>query len=530
MEEPQRLSPEGESELRAVVASGRLETLQWPQFGDYKTELGEFYRSAGYTLAWVRDSRPTAKALAVIELLQAADNEGLFAKDYDKPLWEERLESLALPGRPASEPALLRFDLALTICTMRYILDRHLGRINPRLFHSTFDVDADIRSPLDFLRVRVVSAADVAAALSSVEPPFPAYRRLVKAVQRYKELAGQDDGEPLPAFTIPIKPGDHYSGVPRLTRLLVSLGDLPPQAASDTDLYAGTLVKAVKRFQRRHGLAPDGALGPKTLRQLNTPLGQRLRQLRLTLERWRWLPPRHSRPPIIVNIPGFRLYAGDLPPQKVVVGKAFKHQTPVFASLLTELVFRPPWNVPMSIQRRELVRLIGKDPSYLEEQGFDVLDNEGALVSSGPVSAEILERLRKGRLFLRQRPGPGNALGLVKFLMPNTHSIYLHGTPSRRGFKIPRRDLSHGCIRVDDPEALAAWVLRDQPEWTAERIRAAMDGEKTLTVKLAEPTPVLIQYGTAMVQENGVVLFFDDIYDRDAAEGAAFEQLARPAR
>ena len=151
--------------------------------------------------------------------------------------------------------------------------------------------------------------------------------------------------QPLPATVDPVRPGDRYSGVPRLTRLLKLLGDMPPKAASDPKIYKGALVKAVKRFQRRHGLAPDGQLGEQTLSQLNTPLAQRLRQLRLTLERWRWLPHRFARPPILVNIPEFRLYAGDLPPQKVVVGMAFEHQTPVFASRLTEVIFRPPWNV-----------------------------------------------------------------------------------------------------------------------------------------------------------------------------------------
>ncbi|PIS47346.1 MAG: hypothetical protein COT17_03950 [Elusimicrobia bacterium CG08_land_8_20_14_0_20_51_18] len=213
------------------------------------------------------------------------------------------------------------------------------------------------------------------------------------------------------------------------------MGDLSPQAVSDTELYTGPLVEAVKRFQRRHGLAPDGRLGERTFRQLNTPLSQRLRQLMLTLERWRWLPRSFSRPPIIVNIPEFRLSAGDAPSQKVVVGIAFKHETPVFASRLTEVIFRPPWNVPMSIQLSELVPEIEKNPAYLEKNGFEVIDGKNLVLSSGAVSAAVLDRLREGRLYLRQRPGPNNSLGLVKFLIPNNHSVYLHGTPSRRGFR-----------------------------------------------------------------------------------------------
>ncbi|HBB66540.1 MAG: hypothetical protein A2X28_07995 [Elusimicrobia bacterium GWA2_56_46] len=527
--EPQRLSAGGEAELRGIVAAGRLEMLHWPQFGGYQAEIGEFYRSGGYTLNWVRNSKPTPTARAVIKRLQAADNEGLLGQDYDSSLWPGRLLELELPGSPPSESRLLRFDLALTICAMRYILDLRLGRINPQPFRAAVDFEPDVHGPSDFLRKRIISARDLESAFSAVEPQFPSYRRLVHAVQLYAELAARDDGEQLPSEKLPVRPGDRYSGVPRLARLLRLLGDLPPRAVPGRELYNGPLVKAVKHFQRRHGLPPDGILGERTLRQLNTPLEQRLRQLRLTLERWRWLPHQFPRPPIRVNIPEFRLYAGDEPSQKVVVGMAFEHQTPVFSSRLTEVIFRPPWNVPASIQQSELVPEIEKDPAYLKKHDFEVIDGRGNVVSTGEISGAVLAQLRDGILYLRQRPGPKNSLGLVKFLMSNKHSVYIHGAPSKRGFWGSRRDLSHGCIRVMDPEALAAWVLRDRPEWTPERIRKAMEGTETLTVKLTEPIPVLIQYGTAAVAENGEVRFFDDIYSRDTAEGAAFEERSRTA-
>lgn len=525
---PQRLSAGGEQELLRLVAGGRLETLQEPGFAEYRSEIGAFYRSGGYALAWVRDARPTATARAVIELLRTAENEGLLARDYDGPLWADRLEALE-SAAPPEEPELLSFDLGLTVCAMRYILDLHLGRINPRPAEPVVEAGPEPQDPADFLREKVVPAGDVAAALAALEPQFPAYRRLVEAVQRYRELAARDDGEVLPAGPVPVRPGQLYAGAPRLGRLLGLLGDLPAEAETEPELYSGELVEAVKRFQSRHGLAPDGVLGEQTLRQLNTPLDARLRQLRLTLERWRWLPHTFRRPPIRVNIPEFRLYAGDLPDQSVVVGMSFEYQTPVFASLLSEVVFRPPWNVPLSIQFRELVPALEKDPAYLSKHGYEVTNGGDVVVSSGPVTEEILQRLRDGLLHLRQRPGPGNALGLVKFHMRNSHSVYLHGTPSRRGFRQSRRDLSHGCIRVEDPLALAAWVLRDQPEWTGETLRAAMEGGGTVTVRLAEPVPVLIQYGTAAVTEDGEVRFFEDIYGRDAAEAEAFERRARLA-
>jgi len=525
--EPQRLSARGKSELLGIIAAGRLETLQWPEFGDYQAELGEFYRAGDYALAWVRGSRPTVKARAIIKLLRTADEKGLLPQDYDGSRWKARLIQLDQPFRRANESRLVRFDAALTICAMRYILDLHLGRINPRPFRAAIDGEPDIRGPSDFLLKRVVPAQDVPAAFSAVEPPFPPYRRLIGALQRYKELSGLDDGGRLPASKRPIRPGANYPGVPRLARLLRLLGDLPGPAGPAPGLYTGELVGAVKRFQRRHGLAPDGIIGAQTLNQLNTPLSRRLDQLRLNLERWRWLPRNFSRPPIIVNIPEFRLYAGDGKPQKVMVGMAFEHQTPVFASLLTAVTFRPPWNIPLSIQQKEMVKEIEKDASYLEKHDMEAVDGADTVVSSGPVTTEVLGRLREGLLSLRQRPGPGNSLGLVKFVMPNAYDVYLHGTPAKQGFWEPRRDLSHGCIRIEDPARLAAWLLRGQAGWTPKRILATMAGKETVTVKIAEPVPVLIQYGTAVADEDGEVRFFDDIYGRDAAEEAAFEKRSR---
>lgn len=522
--EPQRLSAAGETELRGLVGSGRLESLNRPEFGAYQAEISGFYASGGYALNWVRNSRPTAAARSVTKRLQAAEDEGLPARDYDGGVWADRLAALELPGRHPTESLLLRFDLALTVSAMRYLLDLRQGRINPEPLNAEADLGPGIRGPAAFLRERVLASTDAAAAFSAAEPPFASYRRLVNALQRYRELAGMDDGGLLPVPRFPVRPGSYYGGLPRLAGLLRLLGDLPIPAAAEKNVYTGSLVTAVRHFQRRHGLTPDGVLGARTLRQLNTPLEQRLLQLRLALERWRWLPHRFSRPPVLVNIPEFRLYAGDEPPQKVVVGKAFGHETPVFASRMTEVVFRPPWNVPLSIQLAELVPDIKKDAAYLQKHDFDVLDGKDAVVSTGAVSAGVLARLEEGKLFLRQRPGPKSSLGLVKFQMTNKHSIYIHGTPSRGGFSETRRDLSHGCIRVRDPGALAAWVLRDRPGWTPARIKAAMYGKETVTVKLTDPVPVLIQYGTAAVGEDGEVRFFEDIYSRDEVEGAAFER------
>jgi murein L,D-transpeptidase YcbB/YkuD len=249
-------------------------------------------------------------------------------------------------------------------------------------------------------------------------------------------------------------------------------------------------------------------------------LSQRVEQIKVTLERWRWLPHEFDRPPIVVNIPEFRLYAaneeyGTAFSMKVVVGRSYQHRTPVFAAELKSVIFRPYWNVPLDIQRKELLREVRKDPGYLTKHSYEIVDAKGNVVSDGSVSEEMRKPLYSGKLAIRQKPGAENSLGLVKFDLPNKYDVYMHGTPATQLFSRSRRDFSHGCIRVEDPVELAAWVLRDKPEWNRDRILAAMNGDSTLRVSLAESIPVLILYGTAIVTDSGEVHFFDDIYGYD---------------
>jgi murein L,D-transpeptidase YcbB/YkuD len=377
----------------------------------------------------------------------------------------------------------------------------------------------------------MVEALDIDAVVETIEPPFPAYRRTRAALDKYLELARQDDGELLPVPAKPVLPGDSYSGMPRLTKLLQLLGDLREQdrAISTEMIYEGNLVDAVKRFQLRHGLDPSGRIDTPTIKQLNTPLGRRVMQLKLTLERWRWLPHEFARPPVVVNIPAFRLYVVNDEYEaafsmKVVVGKAYRHKTPAFADEIKSVIFRPYWNVPLSIQRNEIVPQIGKDPSYLERNSYEILDRSGSVVSDGAVDQELMEDLRSGKLALRQKTGPDNSLGLIKFEFPNRYDVYMHDTPAKALFSRSRRDFSHGCIRVEDPVKLAEWILRDEPEWTPETIRAAMNGEETIQAKIKNPIPVLIVYGTAIAQENGEVYFYNDIYGYDAELERALTQ------
>ena len=290
--------------LRGIVAAGRLADLKWPDFADYQGDLRSFYEAGDYALAWSLNGQPTAQARELIGILQQADGKGLDAEDYDASRWAGRLPGLGQPDAAA------RFDAALSVGLMRYVSDLHVGRINPDHFKFKLATRSSSVDLPQFLRQLAIGGSDLRAQLELVEPPFPGYRRTQAALRRYLELAHQDSGAPLPVPAKAVDPGSPYAGVPSLAQLLRQLGDLPADATVPPgDLYQEPLVAAVQRFQERHGLTADGRLGAQTLRQLNTPLPVRIEQLRLTLERWRWLPHEFPQPPVVVNIPEFRLRA-----------------------------------------------------------------------------------------------------------------------------------------------------------------------------------------------------------------------------
>ena len=515
-----------QADIQNLVTSGNLEGMRWPNFGDYRTALQKFYEPTGYAPAWVHGSQPVPQALSLIEVLRNAGKKGFDPEDYDASRWEERIRSLK---DSLSASALARFDVAVSVCTMRYVSDLRIGRINPQHFNFGLSVERKKYDLATFLRDQILTAPDLQAVLDEVEPPFAGYRRTEQALARYIELARNDDGEKLPEVKKPIDPGQSYAGVPRLVRFLRLVGDLPADAVlpGDPQTYDGAVVDAVKHFQRRHGLEADGRLGPATIKQLNVSLQDRVLQLRLTLERWRWLPADFSAPPIIVNIPDFRLRALDednkvVMDMRVVVGKAMRTQTPVFTRDMTYVVLRPYWNVPPGILRSEIVPAIQRDRSYIARKNYEVTTQDGKVVTAGEISDEVLAQLRAGKLTVRQTPGPSNALGLIKLIFPNEHNVYLHSTPSQSLFSRSRRDFSHGCIRVEKPAELAAWVLRNNPGWTLEKVQEGMqNGKDDVTVNLVKRVPVFIVYGTALAYENGEVHFTDDIYGHDAKLAAA---------
>ena len=352
------------------------------------------------------------------------------------------------------------------------------------------------------------------------------YERTSQVLNHYRNLAAEDDGAVLPATEEPLEPGEYYAEVPRLIRLLTRIGDLPPGAVpADSEVYQGALVEAVKTFQSRHGLNPDGRVDKTTLEQLNTPLRVRVRQLELALERLRRRPYDPARPAIVLNLPEFRLRAfggttaAGLDPEldmKVVVGDP-EHRTPVLLSQLNVVIFCPYWTVPVSIQHNELLPEIRRDPSWVSANHFELVTKQGVVAEDGAVSEDMLSKIGTGELSLRQKPGPKNTLGLVKFGFPNEYGVYMHDTSARWLFAQVRRDLSHGCIRLEQPEALAEWVLRGQAGWSRDRVVEAMHGTEPIAVKVKCPIQVVTTYSTAVVVENGDVHFFPDIYGEDTA-------------
>jgi murein L,D-transpeptidase YcbB/YkuD len=507
--------------LRGIVDSGRNADLRWPDFTPYKAEVAKLYETNGYSLRWVQDGRVRPQGLAVIELLQKADAKGLDPEDYDGSRWQGRL--LKLEQKP-SEQDLVSFDTALTVSAMRYIRAIHCGRVNPKEFKFELDMEGKQLPLADFIQTQVVNAADPAVEIQKLEPPFLGYRKLLALLPVYEGYAKQNDGPKLSTVTKTVRPGQTYAGVVSLGRFLKTIGDIPASAQLDPNgtTYDGALVAGVKHYQDRHGETPTGNLDARTISELNTPPARRIRQIKLTLERWRWLPHSFPQPPVVVNLPEFRVRAmnpdGTIAFYKnVIIGKAYGHKSPVFEKEIQYVVFRPYWEVTPSIQRNEIVPHILKDANYISKNHFEVVTPKGEVVTDNQVSSEVLEGIRSLHLMVRQKPGETNSLGLVKIIFPNPDNVYLHGTDAPGLFTQDIRDFSHGCIRVEKPEDLVAWVLRNNPGWNLERVKATMNGEKNnLQVNLVTRIPVLIVYGTATVNEENQIRFFDDIYGYDA--------------
>ena len=479
--------------------------------------------STAGTLLWTPNGLLTSSAAAVLAEMRDAEKYGLRSRDYGSDTLLARAAAL---GSNSGAQALTALDGDISHAVARFVTHLHSGRISPRAVGHDLDVPHGTVDGAVAVHALAQSGAPLAV-LADYEPAFHHYELLRDALSRYRALAAAGDGAPLPASGRPsVKPGESYAGMPALRARLAQLGDLEKSALTS---QSGNLLDAVTsmallRFQIRHRLDIDGALGPATIDALNVPLSKRVRQIEFALERSRWLPSRLASPPIIVNIPQFELFAfrttedreADILIMDVVVGKVFpQNNTPVFVSDMRQVVLRPFWDVPRSILVGELLPQIKGNPNWVANSGFEIVRGQGDDGTVVPQNAESVAALESGELRLRQKPGPRNALGNAKFLFPNRYNVYLHDTPSQGAFAQSRRAASHGCVRVVDPPALARHVLRNNPEWTPERIEAAMNADTGTRITLAQPIRVFLIYATALALEDGRVLFFEDIYHHD---------------
>ena len=509
--------------LQALTGQPQLTLLRWPNFSDYQADVKTFYDDRNYELAWSRDGKPTPAATGFIQAFQGAAAKGLRPEDYDAGRWQQRLSKLA--GK--NDDAIAQFDVAMTVNVMRFISDLRIGRVNPSHFSFALDTQKKKYSLPEFLSDEAVDAEDVSKLITEVEPDSDEYRAIEAALAQYLKLDQQQKAagpvQDLPAPPKALKPGDRYPAAAALRARLAFEGDLDPGSGQPDAVFDQTLSDAVKSYQSHHGLPPDGKLTPATVASLNVPMSTRVAQLQNSLERWRWLPDPYLKARLMVNLPEFVLrgYSPDHQPEftmRVVVGKVVgEHKTPVFAHMMKYLIFRPYWNVPVDIVKKELVPHMQASPGYLEAKNYEVTNSKGD-VQTG----YSLDRVEHGGLLVREKPGPKNSLGLVKFMFPNQYDIYLHSTPQTSLFDRNRRDFSHGCVRVQKPEDLAAWVLNGQNDkdgepWDLQKVTDAMQtGEDNKQVNLKTQLPIVIFYLTARVGDDGKVDFFDDIYGYDA--------------
>ena len=355
-------------------------------------------------------------------------------------------------------------------------------------------------------------------------PPTQALRA---ALRRYSALAAEEARVSTVRAGLPLQPGARSPDIAPLRARLALWGDLDGAAAAARgDVLDRPLVDALRHFQARHGLASQRSLDADTVAALNTSAADRVRQIALNLERWRWQPPAPPGRSVLVNIPTFELHAyadgGEALAMRVITGRP-DSPTPVFGQDMTAVVFSPYWSVPTNIALDETMPAVLSDRSYLRRMNLEVLRGEEVVDP-----ARVDWRRERGRLSFRQRPGAGNALGLVKFLLPNSFNVYLHDTPSKALFLRPVRALSHGCVRLEKPEALARWVLEGVPGWTPQRIVAAMRAGRERAVSLPEAIPVGIVYFTVWVDADGTVEFRPDVYRHDAAQAPLLQSPAPP--
>jgi len=466
-------------------------------------ELRHFYNSRNYQFAWFTEDGLAEHTPVywnrLSRYLQVTKDSTLYNKNLFAYM-QQVLEDHSPAEVNNKETALA--ELSLTRNFFNYAEKAYEGILNPKEMQWHIP-----RKKVDAITLLDSLVRTQELSLSDIEPLSQGYKALQKELLRYYSLQKEETWAPISlSGKKAYRTGDKGPVVTALKQRLAALGDL--DQLDTASHYNEVVTNAVKRFQQRHGLKPDGVVGPKALQALNTPVETRIQQLLINMERQRWLPQQQGKQ-IVANIPEFKLHiyenGREVFSTDVVVGKAAT-RTVVFADELKYIVFSPYWNLPRSIVRNEVLPAMERNPSYLKQQNMEITGYSNGL----PV--------------IRQKPGKGNALGAVKFLFPNQYSIYFHDTPAKSLFNRQKRAFSHGCIRLQKPFEMAQYLLKGRREWTDERIRQAMNSHSEKWVTLEESIPVFIIYLTAWVDQNGTLNFRDDIYGHDRKMAAKLFQ------
>jgi len=491
-----------------------LSTLNEDNAGDIAL-LFQFYIERDMAPVWLSDDAPTERAREVLRILEASRYDGLNPDNYDikeirRLISSDRSDDLA------------ELDLRLSLSLMQFVADLGSGRTEP----STLDPELFVY-PQDVDKAKAIKAAaeaeNIRVFVGGYRPRQVEYWRLKGVLASYRAIA-RAGGWPVIDDGPMMKQGDRSPRIAQLRARLMRGGDLArlvdEAAPIDPELFDQALAEAVESFQERHGLELDGRVGPNTLKALNTPIEKQIEQLVLNLERRRWMSDRVESRYVHVNLADFHLELiddGDVAFDTPVVIGSLYNKTPVFTADMTYLVINPYWNVPKSIATKVLVPKVREDSDYLQRNGFELFENwnkgadqlDSTRIDWASVGADDFSYK------LRQRPGPKNALGQLKFMLPNEYNIYLHDTPQQAHFSANERSFSHGCVRVADPEGLADAILAGQSGWTKEQIFGAIESGDRTQVNLDEKLPVQITYLTAWVDEDNRVHFRNDVYQRD---------------
>lgn len=507
------------------------------------------YRQRKFQPLWTGLNRPNERGQDFINAITGAESQGLRSSDYHLSALRDLLLRAYNPELPRDSipGAVSRLDLHLTSTFFEY--GRHLfaGRLDPAAVDSGWFI-AERRTGVDTLLLLGLTRESFAEMVKPLYPHWEEYDRLVQALAEYRALATRGGWDTIPVPPrLKLEPDAVDSLIPLIRRRLLVTGELRTSVATDPYRYDSVLAGAVAVFQDRHGLEMDSVIGRGTIEAMNVPVEMRIGQIELNMERYRWLPdnlgPRH----ILVNVPDYHLYAYDEGKEvfqmRVVVGKDFDNPTPVFADSMSYIVFRPYWNVPARILKEEIIPAARRDTGYIAKNNYEILRG-GEVVDPATIEWGKVDT-SKVNFYIRQRPGPLNSLGLIKFMFPNQFDVYLHDTPARSLFRRAGRAASHGCIRVERPEQLAQFALARNPEWDLRKIRDAMRRDSTRQVGLRQKVPVYIVYFTSFVRD-GAVRFRSDLYGTDRraiarlAEGraqsddgdltAAIRTLAREGR